>query len=51
MPCWPVKEDLENPMPRYIPNPGPLLRWIPCRSLRISAAKSALHGIPILGET
>ena len=38
-------------MRRFIPNSGALLRWTSCRYLRISASKSALHGIPILGET
>ena len=44
-------EALPNPMRRFIPNSGALLRWTSCRYLRISASKSALHGIPILGET
>jgi hypothetical protein len=45
------REALQNPMRRFIPNSGALLRWISCRDIPISASKSALHGIPILGET
>ncbi|MDI9330362.1 MAG: DUF411 domain-containing protein [Alphaproteobacteria bacterium] len=45
------RESLQIPMRRFIPNSGALLRWTSCRYLRISAAKSALHGIPILDKT